>query len=87
MPKTRTPDFLKKAAFSRSIIEQKMIETMTTAKMAYERMGISSSGFYTKKRQPALFTVGELAKLAEIVGMSDEDIVAVVRGKRRVKAG
>lgn len=83
MPKVRPPEFLKRAAFSESIINQKMTETMTTAKMAYDKMGISSSGFYKKKKRPELFTVGELAKLAEIIGMSDEQIAEVVRGRRR----
>ena len=87
MPRVAPADFIKRAAFSESIINQKMTENMITAKVAYKKMGISSSGFYAKKRQPDTFYVGELAKLAEIIGMSDEDIVAVVRGKRRAKAG
>ena len=85
MPKIRPPEFLRRAAYSRSIVSQKMIETMTTPLAASKRLGISCSGLYKKQKQPALFRVGELASLAELTGMTDEEIVGVVMGRRVTK--
>ena len=85
MPKIRPPEFLRRAAYSRSIVSQKMIETMTTPLAASKRLGISCSGFYKKQKQPALFRVVELASLAELTGMTDEEIVGVVMGRRVTK--
>ena len=85
MPKIRPPEFLRRAAYSRSIVSQKMIETMTTPLAASKRLGISCFGFYKKQSQPALFRVGELARLAELTGMTDEEIVGVVMGRRVTK--
>lgn len=85
MPKIKPPEFLRRAAYSRSIVLQKMIETMTTPIAASKRLGISCSGFYKKQKQPALFKVGELALLAELTGMTDEEIVGVVMGRKGTK--
>lgn len=85
MPKINQPEFLRRAAYSRSIVLQKMIETMTTPMAASKKLGISCSGFYKKQKQPALFRVGELALLAELTGMTDEEIVGIVMGRRKTK--
>jgi len=83
MPKVKTPEFLRQAAYARSIVEQKLTENMIKVPMAAKRLGISESGFYKKKRQPGLFKVEELARLAEMTSMTDEEIIAIVKGRRK----
>ena len=82
MPKTKVSDLLVKKAYSRSIIEQKLCETMVKVPDAARRIGMSESGFYRKKRNPETYTLRELAKLAEILHMTDEDIIGIVRGRK-----
>ena len=84
MPRIKPSDFMVRRAFASSVIEQRIIEAMLSKPETAKKIGMPISTFYSKKKKPDEFSVGELDRLAGALKLTDEEIVWIVRGKRGV---
>ncbi|KAA9325143.1 hypothetical protein F0P96_20820 [Hymenobacter busanensis] len=58
-----------------------LLEVAGTRKRIVEAWGVSARTYDTRKRSPDTCTVGELQQLARVLGVSEEELFAVVRAE------
>jgi hypothetical protein len=58
-----------------------LLEVAGTRKRIVEAWGVSARTYDTRKRSPGTSTVGELQQLARVLGVSEEELFAVVRAE------
>ena len=67
MATVRPPEFVKKAAYARSIISQKEVELMKTPEAMAKSLVMGRATYYRKRKNPTQFTVGELRSLDRLL--------------------
>lgn len=67
----------------RGIVAQKVIELgIHTNNALATKLGISYSSLMRRLREPRLFTLEELQKMARVLRLSDEEILMIARGEK-----
>jgi hypothetical protein len=64
-----------------------LLEVAGTRKRIVEAWGVSARTYDTRKRSPDTCTVGELQQLARVLGVSEEELFAVVRAEAHSQVG
>lgn len=84
MPKVKLTDFEQKRLIARVVIKKRMelkrIDMPTIAK----RLNRPTSTMYHRCKSPETFRLEDLWALVSFLGLSDQEILQIVRGKEQV---
>ena len=75
---TSSSDFMVRRAFASSVIEQRIIEAMLSKPETAKKIGMPISTFYSKKKKPDEFSLGELDRLAGALKLTDDLLFVLV---------
>lgn len=84
MPKIKLTDFEQKKLVARVTIKRRMELKQITVPSLSKRLNSSRSAIYNHIANPDLLRLSDLWGLVSILGLSDQEILQVVRGKEDV---
>lgn len=84
MPKVKLTDFEQKKLVARVTIKRRMELKQITIPSLCKRLNSSRSTLYKRFANPDLLRLSDLWVLVSIFGLSDQEILQIVRGKEDV---
>jgi hypothetical protein len=84
MPKLKLSDFEQKKTLARVVIKKRMEIKQIKSKDLAKRLSRPEGTLYYRWQHPESFRLEDLWNLTTILGLSDQEILQIVRGKESV---
>lgn len=84
MPKVKLNDYEQKRIIARATIKKRMEIKQITVKEIAKRLKRPVSTMYDRFAHPEIMRLADLWTLVSILGLSDQEILQIVRGKEDV---
>lgn len=84
MPKLKLSEYEQKGLVARSTLKRRMELKQVTIPGMSNRLRVSRSALYNRFANPGLLKLDDLWNLTTILGLSDQEILQIVRGKENV---
>lgn len=84
MPKLKLSEFEQKKLVARATIKNRMDLKRLSVKNISKRLNSPASTLYNRFANPEILRLDDLWNLTTILGLSDQEILQIVRGKENV---
>lgn len=84
MPKLKLSDYEQKKLIARVTIKKRMEIKQITMKGMAKRLNRPTSTLYNRFSNPGILRLDDLWTLVTILGLSDQEILQIIRGKENV---
>ena len=84
MPKVKLTDYEQKRIIARATIKNRMEIKQISVKGIAKRINMPASTLYNRFAHPEIMRLDDLWTLVLILGLSDQEILQIIRGKEQV---
>jgi AcrR family transcriptional regulator len=84
MPKVKLNDYEQKKLIARATIKNRMEIKQISVKGIAKRINMPASTLYNRFAHPEIMRLDDLWTLVLILGLSDQEILQIIRGKEQV---
>lgn len=84
MPKVKLSDYEQKRLIARATIKHRMEIKQISVKGMAKRLNRPASTLYNRFSHPEILRLDDLWMLVTILGLSDQEILRIIRGKEQV---